>query len=168
MKTSLAVKKFLGLYVLLLLLIPVSILVSTPKIRVGEFRSQASTEKNKLTFWPVTAELKTDQPLDVELRLSGSQKPLYVDLVLTFDPNVINILGDGPIPGNIYSIYQARFVDNIKGMVGIGGRGELRNGVLFETLKVMTKKPGNPDFKVSYLNSGENEIIVELPKYIVR
>lgn len=162
------VKKFLGLYILLLLLIPVSILVSTPKIRVGELRSRASSEDNKMTFWPVRAELKTDQLFDVELRLSGNPKPPYVDFVLTFDPNIITILSNGPVPGNIYSIYQARFVDNEKGLVGIGGRGELRNGVLFETLKIMTKKPGNPNFKVSYLNSGENKVVVELPRYIVR
>lgn len=168
MKTGYQVKKFLGLYILLLLLIPVSLLVSTPKLKVGELRSKAASEKNKLYFWPIAAELKTEQIYDFELRLSGNQKPKSLDLVLNFDPNVISIEDTGPVPGNIYTIYQARFVDNARGMVGIGGRGELRDGVIFETLKVKTKKSGNPNFTVSYLNSGDNKVAIELPRYVVR
>lgn len=167
MKNTLSLKKFLGLYALLLLLIPGVVLVSGSNTRIGDLRSQAAPNSATVTFWPVQANLITNQKYDFELKIDPTLKPPSLDLVLSFDPKVIEVSTESPIPGDMFEIYQARFADNLKGLVGISGKGELRSGVKFATLKVTTKSSGDPKFTVNYVNGNNMEVKVNLPKYIV-
>lgn len=156
------------LYLLLLLLIPITVLVTVPKSNVGDVRSKAAVEVKKLYFWPIKASLAPNQTYDLEIRLESVNKPSYVDLVLKFDSAVINIVGDGPLPGNIYSTYYARYADNSSGIAGIGGKGEIREGTVFEKLKIKTIQPGNPNFSVNYINSDDKDLKVDLPQLTVQ
>ena len=156
------------LYLLLLLLIPITVLVTVPKTNVGDVRSKAAVEIKKLYFWPSKANLIPDQTYDLEIRLESANKPQYLDLVIKYDPTVVNIVGDGPIPGNIYSTYYARYADNNSGIAGIGGKGEIRDGIVFEKLKIKTIRPGNPNITVNYINSDDKELKVELPDLTVQ
>lgn len=163
-----AVKKFLGLYVFLLLLIPVTVAVSMPNSKTFELRSKANVNTNTLTFWPNNAVLDKDKDYSVQLKISNVKKPKSLDLVLTFNPNVVNILGTGAIPGNTYTTYHAQHLDNQKGIVGLSGNEAVDGGNVFMTLKIHTLSPGDANFKVDYLNAPDEKVEVELPKLSVR
>ena len=167
MKNNFALKKFLGLYALLLVLIPAVVFLSGNTNRVGDLRSQAAPNFATITFWPLQANLKSNQEYDIELRVDPSLKPVSLDLALSYDPQIVQISPESPIPGDMYEIYQAKLADNNKGLAGISGRGELREGNKFATLKIQTIAPGDPKFAVNYANGNNVEIKVNLPRYSV-
>ncbi|MBI3981040.1 hypothetical protein HY345_03520 [Candidatus Microgenomates bacterium] len=167
MKNSFALKKFLGLYALLLVLIPAVVFLSGTTNRVGDLRSQAAPPFATVTFWPVQANLKSNQEYDVELRVDPTLRPVSLDTAISYDPQIVQMSIESPIPGDMYEVYQARLVDNDKGLAGISGRGELREGNKFATLKIMTLAPGDPKFSVNYANGNNVEIKVNLPRYLI-
>lgn len=168
MKNSFAFKKLVGLYTLLLVLIPAVIFLSGNSNRIGDWRSKAAPHTATVSFWPLETNLVTNQNYDLELRVDPSLKPASLDLVLSFDPQVVEVTPESPIPGNMYGVYTAKLTDNTKGLVGVSGKGELREGTKFATLKIKTKAAGDPKFSVNYVHGNNVDVKVNIPQYQVQ
>ncbi len=167
MKIKYSLKNFIISYILLLILIPTSLYLGSSSTRVGDLRSKASQNINRIYFWPTNADLSLGQNYTIEIRLNSEAKPENLELVLSFNPNVVRIESDGPIFGNAYGSYHAKYYDNVKGIIGLSGQGK-GNGEVFMSFRIQTLKTGDPEFKVNYLNSQTEKIDVDLPKYTVQ
>jgi hypothetical protein len=160
-------KKFLGLYILILLLIPVTVIISNPKNNLGDTRSKAM-DSFGLNFWPSSAIFEKGKEYTITLKTTGKQIPNSIDLVLSFNPGVVKILGTGIIPGDIYTTYHKQLLDNQKGLVGIGGTDKTVNNDIFISLKLLALNQGPANFAIDYISIPEEKISIEPPKYEVR
>lgn len=154
-------------FVFLLLLIPVTVSAITKFNSVFETRSQAAPAGAKIYLWPTSTTLSANQDLTVEVRLDTNQTVPNVDLVLSFNPEVAEVMGN-VVPGTMFSQYVARLVDNQKGLVGIGGRGEATGQGVFASFTIHTKVKGNVNLHFNYLNAGGATLDAQTADYKVQ
>ena len=160
-------KNALLIFVFLLLLVPVTVSAITTLNSVFETRSQAAPAGAKIYLWPTSTTLSTNQDLTVEVRLNTNQIIQNVDLVLSFNPQVAEIMGN-VVPGTIFTQYVARLVDNQKGLVGIGGRGQANGQGVFASFKLHTKVKGDVNLHFNYLNAGGATLDAQTADYKVQ
>lgn len=154
-------------FVFILLLIPVTVVAITRFSGTFETRSRAAYATTKIYIWPTTANLTTNQELQVEIRLDSAQTLSNMDLVLSFNPSVVEVMGN-IVPGRTFSQYAARLVDNQKGLVGIGGRGEFLGNGVFASFKLQTKVKGDVNLHFNYLNAGGVTLDAQTADYKVQ
>jgi len=154
-------------FVFLLLLVPVTVSAITRFNGVFETRSQAAPAGAKIYLWPTSTSLSTNQDLTVEIRLNTNQIIQNVDLVLSFNPEVAEIMGN-VVPGTMFPQYVARLVDNQKGLVGIGGRGQANGQGVFASFKLHTKVKGDINLHFNYLNAGGATLDAQTADYKVQ
>lgn len=98
--------------------------------------------------------------------MDSNQKTDSLDLVLSFDPNIAEIMGN-VVPGTMFNEYVGRLVDNQKGLVGIGGRGELSQNGVFASFILHTKTKGDVNLHFNYLNAGGTTLDAQTADYRV-
>lgn len=160
------VAKFVLAYLFLLVLIPITVFSVVNIQSLGETRGQATQTPVKVYLWPVLSNLKVNQSLPVEIRIETEQALTSADVVLSFNPKVVEVLSLAP--GSTFSTYAGKLIDNKQGLVGLGGRGEWQKSGVFAQFTIMTKGLGNPDFKFNYLNLGGVAIDAQTPQYQVQ
>lgn len=166
MKNKLS-KNAIVVFVFLLLLIPVTVSAITKFNSTFETRSQAAPAGAKIYLWPTSTTLSANQDLTVEVRLNTNQIISNVDLVLSFNPDVVEVMGN-VVPGTMFNQYVARLVDNQKGLVGIGGRGEANGQGVFASFKLHTKVKGDVNLHFNYLNAGGATLDAQTADYKVQ
>ncbi len=154
-------------FVFLLLLVPVTVYALTRYTGSFETRSQAAPAGAKIYVWPTSTTLTQNQYLDVSVRLSANQNLSNVDLVLSFNPQVAEVVGN-VVPGTMFNQYVARLVDNQKGLVGIGGRGTTNGEGVFASFKLHTKVKGDVNLRFNYLNAGGATLDAQTADYQVQ
>lgn len=159
--------KFLGIYLLLLLLVPITIAITSKSQNLNDLRSKAANKNTVLSFWPNIAVLEPNSIHMVQVNLTGNNKPDSFDLVLSFDPKVVNIENGSPTPGSLYGSYHAKYFDNTKGLIGLSGKG-LNGEGLFFSFKFKTVGSGNANFQTSYINPSDAKVDIQLPNLTVR
>lgn len=81
-----------------------------------------------------------------------------VDLILRFDPKILEATAEGLIQGNILGEYPLKSADTSKGMVYISGVNSAKSGFTgigqFAVINFKAKLPGKASFAIDFIKKG--------------
>lgn len=132
---------YLAFAIFLLVTVFASILLAT-KENVSFF-GRAAGDKPQIWLLPSKVELNQKQSTEIKVFLNtNNQEVGGVDLVLKYNPQLIEIENNTIKPGVIFDYYRDRLVDNKKGIIRLSSLGKFKGQGTFATFKIKGKSPG--------------------------
>lgn len=118
-----------------------------------------------LTVSKTTFSLKEMVPVSIMVDTAGKAVE-GVDLIVNFDPNILEATPAGLIKGKIFDEYPLMSVDSKKGLISISGISDLKNGFTgkgqFATLNLKAKVVGKTSLTIDFKkNSTTDSNMVE-------
>jgi hypothetical protein len=99
--------------------------------------TRAGEEKAQLWLLPTQEKLKKGEESEVRvLLISRVNEVGGVDLILKYNPNLLEIVGNTIKPGTIFDYYRGRLVDNRRGVVRLSSSGKFIGEGTFATFKI--------------------------------
>jgi len=147
----------------LVITLPMVVFLTTRK-EPATLKTRAGVEQKSLLYlWPaqVTTELETNEvfQIDVTLNTQG-QESGGVDVVVSFDPDILELVGNTIEPGIIFGNYFGRRVDRRKGIVQISATGQFSGQGKVASLSFRPLKRGETGVNLIFQIGGAQECAV--------
>jgi len=113
------------------------------------FPTKAGEKKAHLWLLPTQTEIKKGEVEEVRVFLiSNISEVGGIDLVLKYDPNLLEIVGNTIKPGAIFDYYRDRVVDNRRGIIKLSSSGKFKGEGTFATFDIKGKEVGNGKIEI--------------------
>lgn len=132
---------YFSFFIFLSIAVLASLLLSTQKNI--SYWGKAAQEKAEIWLLPTKIEINRNQTVEIKVFLNTNQQEINgVNLVLKYDPQLIEIEENIIKPGPIFDYYRDRLVDEEKGIIRLSSSGKFKGEGTFATFKIKGKKPG--------------------------
>jgi len=114
--------------------------------------TRAEAEKAQLWILPTRLELNRGDKAEIKVVLvSGSNGTGGVDLVLKYNPALLEIVDNTIKPGEIFDYYRDRLIDSRRGLIKLSSLGRFEGRGVFASFAVKGKTSGSG--KLEIINS---------------
>ena len=138
---------FASLFVLLLS-VPLTVFLATQQ-RVSLLSQAGVGDQAQMWLWPAQVEVNQGEIQTVEVILKTNQRQSGgVDLVLAYDPQMIEIAGNTIQPGIIFNYYRDRLVDNRRGIIRLVSQGGFDGQGSFAGFQIQGLRPGKSQIEI--------------------
>jgi len=158
----LRVKKFFPyLTFLLFLLVFLFTFLSFGLQKRTSWPTKAGEEKAQLWLLPTQVKLKQGEETEVKVFLVSRVKDVGgVDLVLKYNPILLEVVGNTIEPGIIFNYYRDRLVDNRKGIIRLSSSGNFKGEGTFATFNIKGKEIGNGKIEIVSSETSADSAVV--------
>lgn len=144
----------LGIVILVELVYAAKILTQPTPPPISKTASSVKTEE-KLFLIATKTVYKVDELIPVSVRIDSRAHLISgADLIVNFDPKVIEVTPEAIIKGSFFSEYPMLAVDKNKGMIAISGVTKFAGGIkgvgLFARLNLKAKTPGKVSLTIAF------------------
>jgi hypothetical protein len=134
---------------LLFLLVALFAFLSLGLQRRTSWPTKAGEDKAHLWLLPTQIKLKQGEEVEVKVFLVSKVNEVGgIDLVLKYNPELIEIIDNTIRPGLIFDYYRDRFVDNRKGIIRLSSSGKFKGEGTFATFIFRGKQLGNGKIEI--------------------
>lgn len=148
----------LGLVLLIEVIYAVRVLTSNSPSPLPQKTTVQSAGKISLNAPKVSYGVKEAVPVSVVIDTAGYVVE-GVDLIVHFDPKILEASVSGLVKGTILEEYPAMSVDSAKGLISISGISSTQNGFTgkgqFATLNLRAKAPGKTSLTIDFKGKGQ-------------
>jgi hypothetical protein len=128
---------------LLFLLVSLFAFLSLGLQRRTSWPTKAGEDKAHLWLLPTQIKLKQGEEAEVKVFLVSKINEVGgIDLVLKYNPELIEIIDNTIRPGLIFNYYRDRFIDNRKGIIRLSSSGKFKGEGTFAAFAIKGKKVG--------------------------
>jgi hypothetical protein len=111
--------------------------------------TRAGEEKAQLWLLPTQVKLKQNEEVEVRVFLVSKEREVGgVDLVLKYDPGLLEIVGNTIKPGLIFDYYRDRIVDKRRGLIRLSSLGKFKGEGTFATFIIKGKERGSGKIEI--------------------
>jgi len=111
--------------------------------------TKAGEEKAQLWLLPTQVRIKQNEEVEVRVFLVSKNKDVGgVDLVLKYNPSLVEIVDNTIKPGTIFNYYRDRLVDNRRGIIRLSASGKFKGEGTFATFKIRGKEVGSGKIEI--------------------
>ncbi|MCG2685799.1 cohesin domain-containing protein [Candidatus Parcubacteria bacterium] len=147
----------------LVITLPMVVFLTTRKEPTA-LRTRAGVEQESLLYlWPaqVTTTLETNGSFQIDVTLNTQgQESGGVDIVISFDPDILELVDNTIEPGIIFGNYFGRQVDHRKGIVQISATGQFSGQGRVAGLSFRPLKRGETAVDLVFKTGGAQECAV--------
>ena len=146
---------------LVFLLVALFAFVSLGLQKRTDWPTKAGEEKAQLWLLPTQVKLKQNEETEVRVFLVSKINEVGgIDLVLKYDPSLLEIVGNTIKPGTIFDYYRDRLVDNRKGIIRLSSSGKFKGEGTFATFTIKGKETGNGKIEIVSPKTSADSTIV--------
>jgi hypothetical protein len=150
---------YFGFLLFLLTSVFVSVLFAVQK--KTSWPSRAEEDKAQLWLLPTKVELRQGEETTVRVFLvTRINESGGVDLVLKYNPNLLEIVDNTVKPGMIFDYYRDRLVDNRRGIIRLSSSGNFKGEGTFATFSVKGKAVGSGKIEFVSTKDSVNATVV--------
>jgi hypothetical protein len=111
--------------------------------------TKAGEEKVQLWLLPTKVRLRQGEETEVKVFLVSKEKEIGgVDLILKYEPALIEIVGNTIKPGIVFDYYRDRIVDNRRGIIRLSSSGKFKGEGTFATFSIKGKEVGSGKIEI--------------------
>jgi len=143
------IKKIFPYFAVFLFLITVLFVSFLAVQKRTSWPTKAGEEKAQLWLLPTKLNLKQGEEAEIRVFLiSKASEVGGVDLVLKYEPELIEIVGNTIKPGTIFDYYRDRLVDNRRGIIRLSSSGKFKGEGTFATFIIKAAKTGEGKIEI--------------------
>lgn len=132
----------------LLLSIPVTVFLATQQ-RISFFSQAGLGDQAQMWLWPAQTRLNKNETASLEVILKTDQRQSGgVDLVLGYDPQMVEIVANTIQPGVIFDYYRDRLVDNRRGIIRLSSKGNFQGQGSFASFVIKGLQSGPSQIEI--------------------
>ena len=147
MKTMRRLPIFASLF-FLLLSVPLTVILATQQ-RLSFFSKAGLGDQAQMWLWPAQVELRQDEVQNIEVILKTNQRQSGgVDLVLRYDPQMVEIVANTIQPGVVFDYYRDRLVDNRRGLIRLSAKGSFQGQGSFANFEIRGLQSGQTQIEI--------------------
>jgi hypothetical protein len=123
--------------------------------------TKAGEEKAQLWLLPTQVKLKQQEEAELRVFLVSKINEVGgVDLVLKYNPELIEIVGNTIKPGTIFDYYRDRLVDNRRGIIRLSSSGKFKGEGTFATFIIKGKERGSGKIEIVSSKTSADSTVV--------